>query len=141
MTLQEILNEWEKDCVIDKSKINEEAARSERLHAKYLRELVNANMARKKKETEYNKIILERYIFYTEGAKSIKDIQKAPRGAVLKSEAEKYMNADDDVIAITLEFALAQEKCDALKAIIVAINKRSFNLKAINDFNKFMAGE
>ena len=141
MNLQEILSEWDQDCIIDKTKLKEESLRSERLHSKYLRELVNANMMLEKKKTEYNKIILEKYIFYTEGAKSIKDIHKAPRGAVLKSEAEKYIQADDDIITITLELALIQEKCNTLKAIILAISKRSFNITNAINFDKFMAGE
>ena len=140
MTLSEILAAWDEDSVINPAHLNADSLRTEQLHSKYIREMSNANLMRKKKETEYNKIVLEKYVFYTEGAKSIKDIQKAPRGAVLKSEAEKYVMADDEVIAVTLELAVAQEKVDTLKSIILAISKRSYNIKNAIDFNTFMAG-
>jgi hypothetical protein len=140
LNIQEILKAWEEDSVIDKAHLDSEALKGDRLHCKYMNELVNANMMLAKTKTQYNKLILEKYIFYTEGAKTIKDIQKAPRGAVLKSEAEKYILGDEDVIKITLDLALYQEKIDTLKSIMASIAKRSFTIKNTIDFMKFQAG-
>ena len=144
MTLEQILKEWEKDAVIDKTKLNSESLNSDNLHCKYLRELSNANMMREKKRTEYNKVVCDRFIYYTEGVKTMptkEDMKKMPRGAILKSEADRYVQADEDVIAITLELALAQEKCNTLKSILDTIARRSYIIGNANTFNKFMAGE
>jgi hypothetical protein len=91
-------------------------------------------------KSDYNVIIKDKYVFYTEGAKTINDVKRAPKGAVLKTEAEKYILADDEVIDLSLKVALQQEKCDLLKSVLASISKRNFDIRAAIDYMKFMAG-
>ena len=140
MNFQEIIEAWSKDCIIDKLNLDNEAINIGSLHFKYTTELSRANLQLFEIKNKYNKVALDRYLFYVEGAKNITDYKKAPRGAVLKSEAEKYILADDDFIAASKEVALAQEKVDYLKSIITALSKRNFEIRAAIDHRKFVAG-
>ncbi len=140
MTIQEILDNWHVDIQINKRFLDDEALKSSALHHKYMSMLVRENMLLVKAKNDYNVLLLDKYVFYTEGAKTIKDIQKAPRGAVLKTEAEKYLQADPDMIEAITKLALQQEKVDLLKSILKQIEKRSFDVKNALDFQKFMAG-
>ena len=61
MTLEEILESWEQDCIVDKTELAEEALKIPNLHSKYLRILSTEKLKLKKLESEYKILKLERY--------------------------------------------------------------------------------
>jgi hypothetical protein len=144
MLISEIMDSWEIDSVINKAHLADEALKGGKLHSKYMNILVRENMELHKKKTEYNTLLMDKYILYTEGAHDL-ETQKAhpylPKsGKILKSEVEKYLNADASMIDMTLKLAAQQEKVDLLKSIIKFIEKRSFDINNAIDFQKFQAG-
>lgn len=144
MTLTEILNHWEVDCVIDKVQLSTEALKSGQLHHKYMNMVVRENLGLAGVKTEYNTLLMDKYLLYTEGAHDLATQKAHPylpkSGKVLKSEVEKYLNADADMIAMTLKLAGQQEKVDLLRSIIKSIEKRSYDINNAIDHQKFMAG-
>lgn len=140
MKIEELITAWEIDSEINSLKLLSESLGTGKLHSKYSTWLVRENLLLAKKKTDYNKLLLDKYQFYTEGAKDIHDVKRAPKGAVLKSEVEKYILADDEIIALSLEISLQDEKVSFLRSIIASINKRSFDIKNAIDHQKFMAG-
>ena len=144
MTLTEILTQWEIDSVIDKVKLSTEALKSGQLHHKYINILVRENLQLAGMKTEYNTLLMDKYILYTEGAHDLETQKKHPylpkSGKVLKSEVEKYLNADKDMIDMTMKLANQQEKVDLLRSIIKQIEKRSYDINNAIDHQKFMAG-
>jgi Recombination, repair and ssDNA binding protein UvsY len=144
MTINEILNQWEIDSVINKAQLSDESLKSSKLHSKYMNILVRENLKLAKVKTEYNAKLMEKYILYTEGAHDLATQKAHPylpkSGKVLKSEVDKYLNADADMIEETLKVANQQEKVDLLRSILKSIEKRSFDIKNSVDHQKFMAG-
>jgi|SRR5208337_1739772 len=141
MDIQAIINEWKTDCVINKLKLENEGVNINILHCKYMEFMVKENLKLAQLRTEYNQLLKDKFIFYTEGAKTIKDIQRAPRGAIPKTEVEKYyLLADDDVIKVSLNISLQLEKVKFLDSIINQITNRTYTIKALVDYQKFING-
>jgi hypothetical protein len=63
-----------------------------------------------------------------------------PIGKVVKSEVNNYMEADRDIIDISLKIGIQSEKIDLLESIIKTILSRGYNIKAAIDWEKFKMG-
>lgn len=145
MLLEEIQEQWNKDCKIDQTDVASSAAKIPELHQKYYKIYSQERLLLKKYETDYKKLRLEKYEFYTQGPTKethSKGWESPPIGKILKSEVNTYLDADDDVIKMLLKMSLQEEKVKFLESIIQNnINNRSFILKNIIDWRKFISGE
>ena len=148
MTLDEIHAEWEKDSRIDPIILGEESLKIPRLHGKYLKILSDEKLLLTKVEAEHARLKFERYCLYTEGVKedAPEELQKkwieiAPRGRILKTEAPRYMEGDEDLITATKKVAYQQEKVDVLKSILECINKRSYHIREAIQFAMWEGGK
>jgi hypothetical protein len=59
---------------------------------------------------------------------------------ILKGDIPMYMDADQDIINMTLKVGLQQEKIDLLDSIIKTIINRNFIIRNAIDWNKFTMG-
>lgn len=143
MTFEELLKEWDKDTFIDKTEVSNESIKIPKLHAKYYRIYVSEKLQLKKFESELKVLKLEKYEFYTQGhtkESREKGWELPARGMILKGDIPMYMDADKELIEISLKIGIQQEKVDALESIIKSINNRGFLLKSIVDWSKFVNG-
>lgn len=143
MKVEDLLSNWETDSRIDKNHLDDEALKIDQLHFKYTRMMIEENVRLAKIKNKFNEKYHELWIFYTEKAKTpktIDEIRKAASGGVLKVDAERYIQADEDFQRICLEVSLQTEICGALKSIIWAITKRNENIKSFIAFRKLMEG-
>lgn len=143
MKIDEILNLWKEDCEIDKTEIGDEAIKIAKLHHKYFQILVNERFTLKSHEAEMKKIKLEKYEFFTQGPneETQKKGWKLPaKGIILKTDIPMYMDADDDIIRISLRIGIQQEKIELLESIIKTIMNRGYNLKVALEWQKFING-
>ncbi len=143
MKIDEILNLWKEDCVIDKTEIGDEAIKIAKLHHKYFQILVNEKFTLKSHEAEMKKLKLEKYEFFTQGPNE--DTQKKgwklpAKGIILKTDIPMYMDADDDIIRVSLRIGAQQEKIELLESIIKTIMNRGYNLKVVLEWQKFING-
>jgi hypothetical protein len=51
-----------------------------------------------------------------------------------------YLEADEDIIQLSLKIGIQAEKIDLLESIIKAIMNRGYNLKLVLDWEKFKNG-
>jgi hypothetical protein len=85
----------------------------------------------------------EKYEFYTQGP--TKETQERgwilpASGKILKSEVNTYIEADKDIIKISLKIGVQQEKIELLDSIIRTLNNRGYNIRAAIDWYKFTMG-
>jgi hypothetical protein len=59
---------------------------------------------------------------------------------VLKADLPMYMDADQDIIKLSLKIGLQQEKIEFLVSIIKSLTNRGYNLKSAVDWQKFING-
>jgi len=64
MNINELQDMWEADCVIDDNYLGEQATSSPKLHAKYLRLLVNAKLKHTKMKSDYNILRKNKFRYY-----------------------------------------------------------------------------
>lgn len=143
MKIENIFEEWDKDTDFDKTELGDEALKVSKLHHKYFRILSQERITRRSLEAELKVLKLEKFEFYTQGP-SKESVERGwempPIGKVVKSEVNNYMEADRDIITISLKIGIQSEKIDLLESIIKTILSRGYNIKAAIDWEKFKMG-
>lgn len=143
MKIESILEEWDKDSNIDSTELGDASLRLAKLHHKYYRMLVNEKMVLKSYESDMKILKLDKYEFYTQGPNeetAKKGWELPAKGLILKNDIPMYMEADKDIIHLSLKIGLQSEKVQALESIIRTINSMGYNIKAAIDWQKFING-
>ena len=143
MKFEDLFNEWEKDSSIDKTELADEALRIPKLHHKYYTLLSKERAALKKLELDMKQLKLDKHEFYTLGPTEEtkqKGWKLPPRGVILKQDLNIYMDADPDMIEMSLRIGVLQEKVEFLTSILDSLKTRGYLLKTALDFQKFVMG-
>ena len=143
MKIEEIFEYWEQDSQIDKTELGDAALNIPKLHHKYFQLLVNEKMQLRKLEAEFKRLKLDKYEFLTQGPNEDtkdKGWKLPPKGMILKGDIPMYMEADEDIINISLKIGLQQEKVELLDSIIKTIINRNFVIRNAIDWQKFTMG-
>lgn len=143
MKIEDIFSEWDKDSTIDSTELGDAALRLAKLHHKYYRMLVNEKMILRTHESNLKVLKLEKHEFFTQGPNEEtqkKGWELPARGIILKADIPMYMDADKDIINLSLKIGLQNEKVQALESIIKTINAMGYNIKAAIDYQKFING-
>jgi hypothetical protein len=147
MTMEDILNEWEKDGALDLSELARESSDTYLLHAKYQRMYVAANRKLREMMMQVEEFRRDLTIFYRDGGdpESIAEAKQRgwllpPQGKPLKADVETYVNTCPGMVTLNLALAEQSDMVTLLHEIIESINTRSYMIgHAIADA-KFKAG-
>lgn len=143
MRLEDIQKLWDADSIIDRSRLDEESAGIPLLHSKYYKIYVAEKNILTRMLESIKILSLEKREHYTQGA-SKESLEKGwklpPRGAVLKTEADFYLDADTDLIGEKIEIAEQNEKVEFLKSVLKMISDRQWHCRVAIDFMKFKHG-
>lgn len=131
MTLDEVLNEWDKDAVIDRTELGNAALDGSRLHAKWLRIRSHEKLRLAKLLEEGKQLKRDKHEFYTQGP--TKETQERgwelpAMGRVTNTLAPMYMDADKQTVEHNLRVAYQREIVDAVELIFVALKGRGFDI-------------
>jgi hypothetical protein len=143
MKLEDIFAEWEQDSHSDRSELGDEALRIPKLHHKYFKIFTNERLVLRKYESELKQLKLAKHEFFTMGPTEETHAlgwKLPPQGKILRSDVNNYIEADSDVVNLTLKIGIQQEKIGLLESIIKSFTNRGFNIKAAIDFEKFKVG-
>ena len=94
-------------------------------------------------ESQLKTLRLEKHEFYTQGHTEEtrgKGWQLPAKGMILKADLHMYMEADKDIIELSLKIGMQQEKVDALEAIIKSLSNRGYWLRNALEWQKFING-
>lgn len=143
MKLEDIIEEWSKDCSIDQTNISNESANISKLHNKYYVLYMQEGMKLRKIRTDMKKLAKLKSEYYR-GELSQEELsqngwEQQPL-KILKTDIPSYVDADEDIIALSLRIGAQEEKVDYLESIIRQISNRGFQLKNIIDWEKFRTG-
>lgn len=142
MKIEEILEKWNKDSEIDKTELGLEAIHIAKLHHKYYSIYIGEKLLLRKQEAELKSLKLDKYEFFSMGPTkdTPKDWELPPRGKILKQDMPMYLEADKDIINLSLKIGYTQEKVEMLESIIKSIMNRGFHVRAAIDFYRFTQG-
>lgn len=131
MTLDEVLNEWDKDSVIDRAELGDAALQGSRLHAKWLRIRSHEKLRLAKLLEEGKQLKLAKHEFYTQGpTKETQELGWEPpaMGRVTNGLAPMYMDGDKQTVEHNLRVAYQREVVDSIDLIFDALKGRGFDI-------------
>ena len=144
--LENIIEMWKKDAVIDEMNLGEASRESAKLHSKYL-ELYSVNKLKLKKQQLDFKVLLRDKWSHYNGKLSKEEIDEKgwdydPMNGltVLKSDMDKWYDADPLIQEAQLKIEYTKEMVETLKEIMENIKWRHQSIKNAIEWHKFTSG-
>ena len=134
MNLETLNDMWEKDSQLNDEKLDHDSLEIPKLHAKYLRLYNSFTTLRDQAELDVKRTYRHRWESYTGKADKPFPIK------LIKIDVPIYLEADEGYSKSVLKLKYYNQMVEALKAIMQAINNRSFYIKNAIEFAKFLKG-
>tara|TARA_R110000744_G_scaffold195275_1_gene314264 strand:- start:1746 stop:2174 length:429 start_codon:yes stop_codon:yes gene_type:complete len=131
------------DLVMDKTELDIESIKTPQIHNKYLVMYTDEKLILGKLESDLNILKRDKWLYYT-GKMSPEQLEC--RGwdtfdlNILKTDIDKFLSADEDLIKLTNRILFQKEKVNYLESVIKIINNRQWNIRAAIDWLKFTNG-
>jgi len=140
--IEQILNHWEKDSVIDSTEPGKELIRIPILHNKYLTMLIKHKLASKKANFDYLRLKKVKWEYYT-GKLSREELEEhgwEQFKFTLKSDITTYLESDSDLIRLLEKKMYHEEVIIMIESIMKELNSRTYQLKDFIAWEKFING-
>ena len=134
MNLDTLNDMWEKDSQLNDEKLDHDSLEIPKLHAKYLRLYNNFNTLKDQAELDVKRTYRQRWEYYTGKADKPFPLK------LIKTDVPIYLEADEVYSKSVLKLKYYNQMVEALKAIMQAINNRSFYIKNAIEFAEFLKG-
>lgn len=144
MSIEDISSIWAQDAPIDETNLIRESKRIPELHSKYYNIFFKEALLVKKYKAEMKTLSFDKMEYYG-GSMAEEDLVE--RGwkpfqlKVIRGDIDKYIQADKDVINLSLKIDYHTARAEFCESIIKTIHSRNFVIKGIIDILKFQAGE
>ena len=143
MQLDSLFELWKVDSEIDRSELGEASTTIPKLHYKYYKLYSQERLTLRKLEAEYKVLFKDKWEYY-QGNMSEEDLKEREWEPfplkVLKTDIDKYIDSDTDIVKHNYKIEYQKEKIDFLDSVIRSINNRGFQIKNAIDWEKFKVG-
>lgn len=144
MTLEELQTEWDADCQIDDNYLGENSTATPKLHAKYIRVLVQIRLKHTKLQADYNVLRKNKFRYYR-GEMTRDELTNLGwnqwQGVKpLKNEMDEFLTGDDDLNTIKVRLDYLETMIYVLESIMGQIKSREWQIKNGIEWKKFLAG-
>ena len=141
MNLEQIQEMWEKDSKIDPDNLHDESLKIPQLHSKYYTLYNTITLMREKARTQYSKVRVERYNYYTGKATAeVYAEEPFPYKVREKDAIQRHLEADDKMNKIDMKIKYYDIMLKFLEEVIRAVSNRTYQIKNAIEWNKFQAG-
>mgnify|MGYP005701181107 FL=1 len=141
MNLEQIQEMWEKDSHIDPDNLHDESLKIPQLHSKYYTLYNTITLMREKARTQYSKVRLERYNYYTGKAPAEAYIEEPfPYKVREKDAIQRHLEADDRMNKVDMKIKYYDIMLKFLEEVIRVVSNRTYQIKNAIEWNKFQAG-
>lgn len=144
MTLDDIQNEWEKDCEIDDNYLGEHATKTPKLHAKYLKVLMSIKLKHTKLQSDYNILRKNKFRYYRGelGKEELNDLNWNQWQGVkpLKNEMDEFLTGDSDLNTLKVKIEYLESMIYLLESIMGQLKARDWQIKSAIEWKRFLAG-
>jgi len=140
--LDELLNMWAADSVIDRTEPGKALINIPQLHSKYLNILSRHRLLAKEADFKYSRMKKVKWEYYT-GKLDDDQLQQhgwEPFPFVLKSEITTYFESDEDLNRLTAQKMLHEEIVEVCQSILKELNSRTFQLRDFIAWERFIQG-
>ena len=140
MTLEELQELADKDLKINDTELDLESLKTPQLHNKYLKELTKFKLLLTKADSDYRVLKRIKWEYYT-GKADPKVYAEQPFDLkILKTDIDKYLEADDDLIRAISKVKYLEAVVEFLDRTLRQITNSTFTIKNAIDWRKFTSG-
>ena len=140
MTLEELQELAEKDLKINDTELDLESLKTPQLHNKYLKFQNKWKLLLSKAQIDYYTMRKEKWEYYTGKAPQQVYAEKPFNLKILKTDIDKYMDADPELVKLKSKVEYIQAVIDFLDRTLKQISNRGFQIKNAIDWRKFTSG-
>jgi len=146
MDMKTILEEWERDCVIDDINLDESSRITPTLHAKYLQLLSNHKLMLRRAEFKQKELLKDKWLYYN-GKMTQEEVET--RGwdpdpfdglKIMKGEMDYYYDTDPDIQRSEEKIQYYKVTIDTLTDIIDNIKWRHQTIGNMIKWRQFQSG-
>lgn len=144
MKLDDMLVMWEADSVIDPNHLDSASIDTAKLHAKYLKILIDAKLKKTKLDIDYNNLRKVKFRYYR-GEMTRQELQEFEwepwqYNKPLKTEMDEFLKGDEDLNNILARIEVVDTMIYALESILNQIKARGWDIKNAISWKQFLAG-
>ena len=143
MTIDELRNMATADLKMDKTELDIESMKTPQLHNKYLILFGDEKLILGKYTSDLNVLRRNKWLYYTGklSREQLEDFGWEPFDLnILKTDIDKFMDADEDIILLSNKILLQKEKVSYLEGVVKIINNRQWSIRSSIDWLKFTQG-
>lgn len=140
--LDDVLQMWATDSVIDRTEPGKALIDIPKLHSKYLNILSNHRLMSKNAEFKYHQMRKLKWEYYTGKLddETLKQHGWDPFPFTLKSDINTYLEADEDINKYLASKLMHEEIVEVCQSILKELNSRTFQLRDFISWEKFIQG-
>lgn len=144
MNIEQLQEEWAKDCSIDDDHLDRESVRTPNLHAKYLNHLIAFKMKHAAHTTDYNGLRVKKFRYYR-GELSRAELEmngwEQWQGIKpLRNEMDEFLNGDQDLIKAKMKIDYLKGIIEYLESVLNQIKGRDWQIRNSIEWKKFISG-
>ena len=144
MNIEDLQNMWETDCEIDDNYLGENSTSTTKLHAKYVKMLVQIKLKHTKLQSDYNMLRKNKFRYYR-GEMSRDELKEREwnqwQGVKpLKNEMDEFLTGDEDLNSLDVKIKYLETMIYLLESILQQIKARDWQIKTAVEWKKFLAG-
>ena len=140
MDLETLQEQVDKDLKINDTELDLESLKTPQLHNKYMKHYTKFKLMLTKAETDYSQLKRIKWEYYTGKADASVYAEKPFDLKVLRTDVDKYIESDDELIKAKQKREYLSAVVDYLDKTIRQISNRGFTIKNAIDWRKFTSG-
>jgi hypothetical protein len=144
MNIEQLQDAWDIDCQIDNNYLGETTTATPKLHAKYLKLLVNIKLKHTKLGSDYNILRKNKFRLYR-GELSREELAALDwtqwQGVKpLKNEMDEFLQGDTELNVMRVKIDYLETMIYFLESVLGQIKARDWQIKTAVEWKKFLAG-
>ena len=144
MNIEQLQEEWDKDCEIDDNYLGENSTATPKLHAKYVKILVQVKLKHTKLSSDYNLTRKNKFRYYRGelSRDELQDLQWDQWQGVkpIKNEMDEFLKGDVELNAMEIKIKYLETMIYFLESVLQQIKARDWQIKTAVEWKKFLAG-
>jgi hypothetical protein len=144
MNIEQLQEEWDKDCEIDDNYLGENSTATPKLHAKYVKMLVQVKLKHTKLSSDYNLTRKNKFRYYRGelSRDELQDLQWDQWQGVkpIKNEMDEFLKGDVELNNMEIKIKYLETMIYFLESVLQQIKARDWQIKTAVEWKKFLAG-
>jgi hypothetical protein len=144
MNIEQLQEEWDKDCEIDDNYLGENSTATPKLHAKYVKMLVQVKLKHTKLSSDYNLLRKNKFRYYRGelSREELQDLQWDQWQGVkpIKNEMDEFLKGDEELNTMEIKIKYLETMVYFLESVLQQIKARDWQIKTAVEWKKFLAG-